>query len=108
MSDKRFCMAAKAGSAELLAMFPWIARIGPNSGTPCEGHTYGHSPRRGPKPCRRDATFLYVMLDHSLRYYCRDHLDSNIIMATSYSSFDNFDEEDRCKRWFKKNMAEVS
>jgi len=48
------------------------------------------------------------MLDHSLRYYCRDHLDSNIIMATSYSSFDNFDEEDRCKRWFKKNMAEVS
>lgn len=96
-----YFVTAESNSAELVALIPWVAKVGPKSGIMCQGHT-GYTPRTGQrKPCKRESTFFYSMLDKTWRWYCRTHLDDNILGAIHGPEESEYV---RCQKWFDKNV----
>lgn len=89
---------AKAGSSDLFAMMPWVARLNPKTERPtCEGHRYGAN-----KACKAKATLIYVDLQNKPHYLCGAHAHTDFI--SSWAPVQGMPEGKRVQQFFDKHV----
>jgi hypothetical protein len=89
---------ARAGSSDLYATMPWVARLNPKADRPiCEGWKYGAN-----KPCKAKANVIYVDLQNVTHYLCGAHCHDRYTSSFGFSS--EGPEGARVQKFFDKNV----
>ena len=104
---------ARAGSADLYAMMPWVAKLPitkPDTRPPCEGYSYGQGRR-----CKSKAALLHVDLDGSLHYFCSAHLHNERLSRWHVLGGDDNPQIarvekffDKCTEWSEQAKADIA
>lgn len=86
----------QAGSSDLFATMPWVARLNPKQPRPiCEGHRYGAN-----KHCKARATLVYIDLANKVHFLCGSHAHTDFISEWSIQM--ETPEGLRVRKWFDK------
>lgn len=88
---------AKAGSADLYATMPWVAKLPNHSNLhQCEAHSFGQRRR-----CKRNAAVLHVDLDGSFHFFCATHLHM-CRLSEMYAGYEDTPQLRRVRKFFDK------